>query len=120
LEGKITGNAVRVPSPNVSLAILNLSLKTESTREKIIETIKQASLFGNLSEQIELSVSNELVSSDLIGNSHAAIIDGPATVMAKDNRSVVLYAWYDNEYGYTRQVVRLAKKMAGVVRLTYY
>jgi len=120
LEGKITGNAVRVPSPNVSLAILNLSLKTESTRDEIIETIKQASLFGNLSEQIELSVSNELVSSDLIGNSHAAIIDGPATIMAKDNWSVVLYAWYDNEYGYTRQVVRLAKKMAGVVRLTYY
>jgi len=120
LEGKLTGNAVRVPSPNVSLAILNISLNTVTTRDEIIKAIKQASLFGDLSEQIELSVSNELVSSDLIGNSHAAIIDGPATIMAKDNRSVVLYAWYDNEYGYTRQVVRLAKKMAGVVRLTYY
>ena len=82
--------------------------------------LKQASLFGNLSEQIEFSYSNELVSSDLTGNSHASIIDGPATIMAKDNRSVIIYTWYDNEYGYTRQVIRLAKKMAGVLRLTYY
>ena len=120
LEGKLTGNAVRVPTPNVSLAILNLSLAKVSSREEVMEALKQASLFGNLSEQIEFSLSNELVSSDLTGNSHASIIDGPATIMSKDNRSVIIYAWYDNEYGYTRQVIRLAKKMAGVLRLTYY
>ncbi|WP_316821190.1 glyceraldehyde-3-phosphate dehydrogenase [Pedobacter gandavensis] len=120
LGGKLTGNAVRVPTPNVSLAILNLSLNTITSKEEISEILKQASLFGDLSEQIEYSISNELVSTDLIGNSHASIIDGPATIMAKDNKSVVLYAWYDNEYGYTRQVIRLAKKLAGVVRLTYY
>ncbi|AMP97295.1 Glyceraldehyde-3-phosphate dehydrogenase [Pedobacter cryoconitis] len=120
LGGKLTGNAVRVPTPNVSLAILNLSLNKVTSRDEVIEIIKQASLFGNLSEQIEFSISNELVSSDLIGNSHASIIDGPATIMAKDNKSVVIYTWYDNEYGYTRQVIRLAKKLAGVVRLTYY
>jgi len=120
LGGKLTGNAVRVPTPNVSLAILNLSLNKVSSKEEIGEILKQASLFGNLSEQIEYSISNELVSTDLIGNSHSAIIDGPATIMAKDNKSVVIYVWYDNEYGYTRQVIRLAKKIAGVVRLTYY
>ncbi|ETZ23548.1 glyceraldehyde-3-phosphate dehydrogenase [Pedobacter sp. V48] len=120
LGGKLTGNAVRVPTPNVSLAILNLSLNKVSSKEEIGEILKQASLFGNLSEQIEYSISNELVSTDLIGNSHSAIIDGPATIMAKDNKSVVIYVWYDNEYGYTRQVIRLAKKVAGVVRLTYY
>lgn len=120
LGGKLTGNAVRVPTPNVSLAILNLSLNKVTSRDEVTEVLKQASLFGNLSEQIEYSISNELVSTDLIGNSHAAIIDGPATIIAKDNKSVVLYAWYDNEYGYTRQVIRLAKKMAGVIRLTYY
>lgn len=120
LGGKLTGNAVRVPTPNVSLAILNLSLNKVSSKEEVSEILRQASLFGDLSEQIEYSVSNELVSTDLIGNSHASIIDGPATIMAKDNKSVVLYAWYDNEYGYTRQVIRLAKKLAGVVRLTYY
>jgi glyceraldehyde 3-phosphate dehydrogenase len=120
LGGKLTGNAVRVPTPNVSLAILNLSLNTLTSKEEVSEVLKQASLFGDLSEQIEYSISNELVSTDLIGNSHASIIDGPATIIAKDNKSVVLYTWYDNEYGYTRQVIRLAKKMAGVIRLTYY
>ena len=120
LGGRLTGNAVRVPTPNVSLAILNLSLNKVTSKEEIAEVLKQASLFGDLSEQIEYSISNELVSTDLIGNSHAAIIDGPATIISKDNKSVVLYTWYDNEYGYTRQVIRLAKKMAGVIRLTYY
>lgn len=120
LGGKLTGNAVRVPTPNVSLAILNLALNKVTSKEEVSEVLKQASLFGDLSEQIEYSISNELVSTDLIGNSHASIIDGPATIIAKDNKSIVLYAWYDNEYGYTRQVIRLAKKMAGVIRLTYY
>lgn len=120
LEGKLTGNAVRVPTPNVSLAILNLTLKKESTKEELEMILKNASLFGELVEQIEYSISNELVSSDLIGNSHASIIDGPATILSRDGRSVVVYVWYDNEYGYTRQVVRLAKSIAGVIRLTYY
>ncbi|EDM36141.1 glyceraldehyde-3-phosphate dehydrogenase [Pedobacter sp. BAL39] len=120
LGGKLTGNAVRVPTPNVSLAILNLSLNTVTSKEEVSEMLRNASLFGDLSEQIEYSISNELVSSDLIGNSHASIIDGPATIISRDQKSVVLYTWYDNEYGYTRQVIRVAKKLAGVVRLTYY
>ena len=120
LTGKLTGNAVRVPTPDVSLAILNLTLNTEITKPLLEKVLKEASLFGNLVEQIEYSISNELVSSDLIGNSHASILDGPATIISKDGRSAVLYVWYDNEYGYTRQVVRLAKSLAGVIRLTYY
>ncbi|MFA6945442.1 MAG: glyceraldehyde-3-phosphate dehydrogenase [Pedobacter sp.] len=120
LEGKLTGNAVRVPTPDVSLAILNLTLNTEVTKPAIEKALKEASLFGDLVEQIEYSISNELVSSDVIGNSHASIVDGPATILSKDGRSAVIYVWYDNEYGYTRQVVRLAKSLAGVIRLTYY
>ena len=120
LGGVLTGNAVRVPTANVSLAILNLSLAEQVDKEEINNTLKDAALFGALSEQLEYSVSNELVSSDLIGNSHASIVDGPATIVSEDGRSIVLYVWYDNEYGYTRQVLRLAKKIAGVVRLTYY
>lgn len=120
LAGKLTGNAVRVPTPDVSLAILNLNLKKEVSLEEVNETLKQASLFGDLVEQIEFSISNELVSSDVIGNTHASIVDGPATLIAKDNKGVVLYVWYDNEYGYTRQVIRLAKSLAGVIRLRYY
>lgn len=120
LEGKLTGNAVRVPTPDVSLAILNLTLNTEVDKAILEEKLKAASLFGNLVEQIEYSISNELVSSDVIGNSHASIVDGPATIISKDGKSAVIYVWYDNEYGYTRQVVRLAKSLAGVIRLTYY
>ena len=120
LEGKLTGNAVRVPTPNVSLAILNLTLNRETTKIELAEILKGSSLFGDLVEQVEYSISNELVSSDLIGNSHACIIDGPATILSKDGKTAVLYVWYDNEYGYTRQVIRLAKSLAGVIRLTYY
>lgn len=120
LEGKLTGNAVRVPTPDVSLAILNLTLNNQVSKSEIEEKLKKASLFGDLVEQIEYSISNELVSSDVIGNSHASIVDGPATILSKDGRSAVIYVWYDNEYGYTRQVVRLAKSLAGVIRLTYY
>jgi len=120
LEGKLTGNAVRVPTPDVSLAILNLTLNTEVSKAEIEKVLKEASLFGDMVEQVEYSISNELVSSDVIGNSHASIVDGPATILSKDGRSAVIYVWYDNEYGYTRQVVRLAKSLAGVIRLTYY
>jgi glyceraldehyde 3-phosphate dehydrogenase len=120
LSGKLTGNAVRVPTPDVSLAILNLNFKREITLDELKETLKKASLHGDLVEQIEYSISNELVSSDLIGNSHASIIDAPATLIAKDKKGAVLYVWYDNEYGYTRQVIRLAKSIAGVIRLRYY
>ncbi len=120
LGGKLTGNAVRVPTPNVSLAILNLTFHEKVSKKSLNECLKQAALFGHLSEQLDFSVSNELVSSDLIGNSHSAIVDGPATIISHDAHSAILYVWYDNEYGYTRQVIRLAKKIAGVIRLTYY
>jgi len=77
-------------------------------------------LNGALVEQIQYSVSNELVSTDLVGNSCASIFDSPATIVSKDQKSLVLYAWYDNEYGYSRQVVRFAKHVAEVIRLRYY
>lgn len=120
LDGKLTGNAIRVPIPNGSLAILQLATTKTLSQEKVEKLLKNEALFGDLSEQIDYSVSRELVSSDIIGNSHAAIVDGPATLISSDNKSLVLYIWYDNEYGYSRQVVRLAKKIAEVVRLTYY
>ena len=65
-------------------------------------------------------MSNEVVSSDLIGSPYASIVDSAATNVHKDGKSAVLYVWYDNEYGYTRQVLRLAKYLADVIRLTYY
>jgi glyceraldehyde 3-phosphate dehydrogenase len=120
LAGKLTGNAVRVPTPDVSLAILNLSVKKEMTKDEVNEILKDAALRGPLVEQIQFSSSNELVSSDLIGNPCASIVDSPATIVSKDKKSIVLYVWYDNEYGYSRQVIRYAKFLAQVIRLTYY
>jgi glyceraldehyde 3-phosphate dehydrogenase len=121
LAGKFTGNAVRVPIPNVSLAILNLALKQRvESVEEVNDLLRSATLHGKLVEQIDYSTSQELVSSDLVGNSHASIVDGPATKLSADKKNVIIYAWYDNEYGYTRQVIRLSKYLANVIRLTYY
>lgn len=120
LEGKLTGNAVRVPIPNGSLAILHLHTVKALSIENVEQALKEEALFGKLSDQIDYSISRELVSSDVIGNSHAGIIDGPSTIISRDGKSATLYVWYDNEYGYSRQVIRLAKKIANVVRLTYY
>lgn len=120
LAGKFTGNAIRVPTPNVSLAVLNLHVQKATDKNSVNEIMRQAALQGHLVEQIQYSFSNELVSSDLVGNPIASIFDSPATIVSKDGKSVVLYVWYDNEYGYTRQVIRFAKQLAGVIRLRYY
>lgn len=117
---KLTSNAVRVPVPNVSLAILNLKLETATNRDDLNSLLRNAALHGELVEQIQYSMSQELVSSDLVGNSCASIVDSPATIVSDDQKSIVLYVWYDNEYGYTRQVVRYAKYLSDVIRLTYY
>jgi glyceraldehyde 3-phosphate dehydrogenase len=77
-------------------------------------------LYGDLVEQIDFSTSEELVSSDVVGNSHGCEIDSKATIVSEDGKRIVIYAWYDNEYGYTCQVIRLAKHLAGVRRLIYY
>lgn len=120
LTGKLTGNSVRVPTPDVSLAILNLTVKKETTKDDVNAILKDAALNGDLIEQIQYSYSNELVSTDLVGNPCASIVDSPATIVSKDHKSMVLYIWYDNEYGYSRQVIRFAKHMADVIRLRYY
>jgi glyceraldehyde 3-phosphate dehydrogenase len=120
LEGKLTSNAIRVPVPNGSLAILNLELKKEISLNSIHSTIKKYALEGDLVEQIKYELSDELVSSDIVGCSAPAIYDSKATIVRPDNKNVVLYIWYDNEYGYSQQVIRLAKYIAKVRRYTYY
>ena len=120
LEGKLTANAVRVPTPNGSLAILNLTLNKTTTVGDINAIVKNAALEGALVEQINYSISKELVSTDIVGNNAASIYDSPATIVSQDGKSVVLYVWYDNEYGYSRQVMRLAKHLAEVRRPMNY
>ena len=97
-----------------------MTVQKETTKEGVNEILKNAAFNGPLVEQIQYSVSNELVSSDLVGNPCASIVDSPATIVSKDNKSMVLYVWYDNEYGYSRQVIRYAKYLADVIRLRYY
>ena len=119
-EGKLTSNAIRVPVPNGSLAILKLELQQQTTVEKLNATLKKYALEGDLVEQIKYSLNNELVSSDIVGSSAPSIFDSNATIVAKDGKNIVIYVWYDNEYGYSHQVIRLAKYIAKVRRYTYY
>ncbi len=120
LKGKLTGNAVRVPVPNVSLAILNLTLDRPSSMEEILAALQNATLHGDLVEQLQFSTSNEYVSSNAVGTTCSSIIDAPSTILSADGRTVTVYAWYDNEFGYSCQVVRLAKYVSKVRRFTYY
>ncbi|QRM87688.1 glyceraldehyde-3-phosphate dehydrogenase [Lacinutrix sp. WUR7] len=120
LEGKLTSNAIRVPVPNGSLAILNLELENSTSVEGINTIMKKYALEGDLVEQIKYELSDELVSSDIVGCSAPSIYDSKATIVREDGKNAILYIWYDNEYGYSHQVVRLAKYIAKVRRHTYY
>lgn len=112
LKGKLTGNAIRVPTPNVSMAILNLNLGKSATREEMNEYLRQMAMHSELQKQIDYVCSQEVVSTDFVGSRHAGVVDAEATI-CNDNR-LVLYVWYDNEYGYSCQVIRVAEDIAGV------
>ncbi len=112
LSGVLTGNAIRVPTPNVSMAVMNLNLKQDVTAEDLNETFRQISYHSPLQEQIGFTYSTEVVSSDLVGSTHAGVVDGGATIA--DGSRVVLYVWYDNEAGYSNQVVRVMQKIVGL------
>ena len=120
LAGVLTANAVRVPTPNGSLAIMNLTVEKETTKEELNSILKTAALEGDLVNQIKYSLEPELVSSDIIGSTCCSVVDSPATIVGPDKKSVVVYVWYDNEFGYTKQVIRLAKYISKVRRLLYY
>ncbi|RMG82847.1 MAG: glyceraldehyde-3-phosphate dehydrogenase [Bacteroidetes bacterium] len=120
LSGKLTANAVRVPVPNGSLAIMNLTVGKETSIEEVQSIMKDAALNGDLVNQIKYSIENELVSSDIVGEPCCSVYDAPATIVHPDKKNIVVYVWYDNEFGYTKQVIRLAKYVAKVRRLIYY
>ena len=117
LKGKLTGNAIRVPTPNVSMAILNLQLARETSVKEVNEFLRQQALHSPLQQQIGYTVSSEAVSTDFVGSRQACVLDSQATIV--DGKSCVLYCWYDNEFGYSCQVVRCLEKFAGVVWPSY-
>jgi len=117
LEGKLTGNAIRVPTPNVSMAILSLNLEKSTSRDEVNEYLRQMAMHSELQKQIDYVSSQEVVSTDFVGSRHAGVVDAEATICT-DNR-VILYVWYDNEYGYSCQVVRVMEDIAGVHPAAY-
>ena len=117
LKGLLSGNAIRVPTPNVSMAILSLNLKKETSAEEVNDFLRDQALHSSVQKQIDWVNSPEVVSTDFVGNSHAGIVDAKATIV--NGNRVNLYVWYDNEYGYSRQVVRIAQQVCGVEYPTY-
>ena len=111
-EGKLTGNAIRVPTPDVSMAVINLELETEVEKDEVNNFLRRVSTDSELRQQIDYIHSPEVVSTDLLGTSHAGVVDGLATITS--GKHLVLYVWYDNEYGYSHQVIRVVEDIAGV------
>lgn len=112
MKGKLTGNAIRVPTPDVSMAILNLQLENApESAEQVNTFLKDISLNSAMRKQIDYVDSPDVVSTDLVGSRRAGVVDGLATIV--NNNSLVLYVWYDNEFGYSNQVIRIVEDIAG-------
>ncbi|MGO2243401.1 MAG: glyceraldehyde-3-phosphate dehydrogenase [Halomonas sp.] len=112
LEGRLTGNAIRVPIPNVSMAILNLTLDETVDAGELNDYLRRMSIESAYQKQIDFVDSAEVVSSDFVGNRHAGIVDAKATIAS--GHHAVVYVWYDNEFGYSCQVVRILQQMSNV------
>jgi glyceraldehyde 3-phosphate dehydrogenase len=117
LKAKITGSSIRVPVPDVSIAILNLQLAQETTREDVLDYLREVSLTSPLRRQIDFTTAPDAVSMDFVGSRHASIVDAGATKVEGDN--AILYLWYDNEFGYSCQVVRVVQTISGVEYPTF-
>ena len=112
LQGKLTANAIRVPTPNVSLAIMKLTFENEHSKEELNSFLRNKAFHSELKDQIDFTSSSEMVSNDFVGSRYACIVDSAATLSQSNN--AVFYVWYDNEFGYSVQLLRVAKQMAGI------
>lgn len=112
LSGKLTGNAIRVPTPNVSMAVCNLNLTQNTSVDELNAHIREMAYNSELQQQISYSFSTEVVSTDFVGTPEPAIFDSVATIV--EGNRCVLYVWYDNEYGYSTQVLRCMQHMVGL------
>ena len=117
LAGKLSGNSIRVPTPNVSLAILNLTLEKSTDLAELNNYLRWVSLQSPLQRQVDYVSSPDAVSTDFVGARHAAVIDAEATIV--NGKHCVLYVWYDNEFGYSCQVVRVVQQISGVEYPSY-
>ncbi|MDD3637958.1 MAG: type I glyceraldehyde-3-phosphate dehydrogenase [Bacteroidales bacterium] len=106
LAGKLDGLAVRVPTPTGSLVDLVVNLKTEATKDQINAAMKEAAE-GPMKGILEYT-EDEIVSVDIVHNSHSSIFDAKSTMVM--GKTVKILSWYDNEWGYSCRVVDLAEK----------
>ncbi|NOZ76897.1 MAG: type I glyceraldehyde-3-phosphate dehydrogenase [Euryarchaeota archaeon] len=112
LNGKLDGMSMRVPIPDGSVSDLTLELKKEVTKEDVNSALKEAAegRLKGIMEYTELP----LVSSDIVGNPHSAIVDGQSTmVIGGRSNFVKVLAWYDNEWGFSNRLVDLMKYLMG-------
>ncbi|GGC68185.1 glyceraldehyde-3-phosphate dehydrogenase [Hoyosella rhizosphaerae] len=113
LTGRVTGSSIRVPTPDVSMAMLNLTLDGETNRDDLVDHLRTVSLKSPMQRQIDFIASTETVSTDFVGSRAACVVDAEATIV-QGNHAVV-YLWYDNEFGYSCQVVRVVQHITGVL-----
>lgn len=113
MKGKLDGLALRVPVPNGSINDLVVLLKRSVTREMVNAALKEAAE-GRL-KGILAYTEEPIVSVDIIGNSHSAIVDGLSTMVVGD-RLVKVLAWYDNEWGFSCRLVELSKLIAKTLK----
>ncbi len=109
LKGKLHGMAIRVPTPNVSLVDLNVELERDVSREELNNALKEASKneLKNIMDYTEIP----LVSVDYVSTSYAGIVDGLLTEVLEGKLAKIII-WYDNESGFSNQLVRLTRKVA--------
>lgn len=104
-DSKLTGMALRVPNPDVSVVDLTCRIEHPATYDEIKNAIRVAS--ESSLKGILAYTEDEVVSSDFIGDCHSSIFDAKAGI-SLNNNFVKLISWYDNEYGYSHRVVDLA------------
>jgi len=115
LNGKLTGMAFRVPTPDVSVVDLTVKLAKPASYDVICATIKAATTDPEYCGVIDYT-EDEVVSTDFVGNSFSSIFDKKAGIALSDT-FVKLVSWYDNEWGYSNRVVDLVAHMATVDKL---
>ena len=111
LNGKLTGMAFRVPTSDVSVVDLTCELEKPAKYEEICAAMKKASQEGDISKTLAYT-DEKVVSTDFRGCGYSSIFDAEAGI-ALDDTFVKVVAWYDNEYGYTCNMLRLVKHVAG-------
>ncbi len=107
LNGKLDGVAMRVPTPTGSIVDLVVELKTEASVEQINAAVKKAAE-GPMKGIVEYT-EDPIVSVDIIHNTHSSIFDAQSTMVM--GKTVKIFSWYDNEWGYSTRVVELAQKL---------